>query len=85
MKALTYLVSKFLAQTTTRSLFPFPIHLLLPLMIQPPSTFLALVVNSEASDPISLSVRPHPPINSRSLSLGTHLALYSSEPRVSIV
>lgn len=84
MKANILPLSASLAQTITISLSAFPIHLLFPLRSQPPSTYLAVVFNSDASDPISFSVKPHPPIISKSLSLGIYRALYSSDPRTSI-
>lgn len=58
----TFLVSAFLAHAIRRSLFPFPIHLLIPLILYPSGTFATTVSRLEASDPILSSVSPQPPI-----------------------
>jgi len=67
------------------SLFPLPIHLLLPFNRYPPSTFLTLVYKLLASDPTNLSVNPHPDNISNLLILGNHFYFYSSDPNYSIV
>jgi len=69
-KALTFLVSSFFAKQMIRSLSAFPIHLLFPFKTYPFYTFLAVVVRLEASEPISISVKPQPPISSKFINFG---------------
>lgn len=85
MKHSTFLVSVFFAQVKSISLFPLPIHLLSPLILYPPGTFVAVVSRDEASEPIFPSVSPHPAKASTFFNFGSHLAFYSSLPNSSSV
>jgi hypothetical protein len=51
----------------------------------PPLTFLTLVVKLDASDPISLSVNPQPPMYSKSRVLVKYFYFYASDPNLSRV
>lgn len=86
INAYTLLFWLFLAQIIRISLFPLPIHLLVPLSLYWVAFILsARVLRLDASEPILSSVNPHPPINSKFFNFGKYVAFCYSLPRASIV
>ncbi len=67
--------------SATFAWFPSEIHILPPLIDQPPSTFLARVFWFAASDPVSGSVSPKHPSHSPEQSLGRWACFCSSLPQ----
>ena len=63
---------------------PSEIHILLPVISQPPSTFFARVFWLAASEPVSGSVRPKQPSASPEHSFGSQRCFCSSVPQRTI-
>src|SRR3954454_14836471 len=70
--------------SATSALLPSEIHILLPVISQPPSTFLARVFWLAASEPVSGSVNPKHPSASPEHSAGSQRCFCSSEPQRTI-
>ena len=68
----------------TSATLPSEIHILLPLIVQPESVLLALVLKLAASEPVSGSVSPKQPSASPEHSRGNHSCFCSSVPHCSI-
>ena len=68
----------------TSATLPSEIHILFPLIVQPPSVFSARVRRLAASEPVSGSVSPKQPSASPEHSRGSHSRFCSSVPHCSI-
>ena len=70
--------------SATSETLPSEIHILPPVIRQPPSIFSARVRRLAASEPVSGSVSPKQPNASPLVSCGSHRCFCSSEPQRSI-